>query len=69
MKMDRNTFRSNCQCCNREIKGSENKYRVGFDVFPCKLYYGFFKHEKDYVLCKECYRAVKLFIKKGGIMT
>ena len=67
--MDRNTFRSICQCCNREIKGSENKYAIQFQKYPLKEEFGYYVPGKKYSLCRSCLRSVELFIKKGGIMT
>ena len=67
--IERNTFRSVCQCCNRVIKGSENKYTVLFKVYPVKMKYGCSTHGHNFVLCKYCSRSVELFIKKGGMMT
>ena len=68
--IERNTVRSVCQCCNREIKGSENKYVITFIVYPVKWEYGSSASDgHNFILCKGCRRSIELFIKKGGVLT
>ena len=68
--IERNTFRSLCQCCGRTIKGNENKYTVSFRVYQVRWIYGSSAQEGNrYSICKGCRRSLELFIKKGGMMT
>ena len=67
--IEKNNFRSVCQCCGRTVKGNENKYAVIFRVYPVRWLYGSSTIDGNYSLCKACRRSLELFIKKGGMIT